>query len=443
MKKLRYAFMALGGLVIILILGVGVGAVWLNSFIHSDSFRHEVEAHVSDAVGGEVEITKIDLGLFSEVKLEGLATKITTEQGTITTQVQSVHCSYSLPALLSRHLNIDALTLVHPEMTLTQQPPSAVPLPAKAIPPESGSNPTAKIPPLQITLDSAKISEGHLLVKDSTGAIKADLQGIKSTADTSGYFGGKDVIGTVNIDTLILPKNLTLSDFSTSFIYNQGVVEAKPFKATAFSGTITGEYRLDPTGPSLLTIHADQVDMLQVGQAATPNSSTKLSGNLNLQSIWHGVETARLTGEGDAQITKAQMTGVVLLNELATALKLPGLRDPEFSKITTHFQVAHGTTHFDGLVMEAATFRMTGNGEIDPQGNLSADMVMILNADSMKRIPGIAATAFSKLPDGGGSIPFHLGGTSTNPESDFLTQAFIRGSKVQKTISNTLNQLFK
>jgi len=328
-------------------------------------------------------------------------------------------------------------------MTLTQQPPSAVPLPAKTIPPESGSNPTVKPPLLQITLESAKISEGHLLVKDSTGAIKADLQGIKSKADTSGYFFGKDVVGTVNIDTVALPKNLTLTDVSTSFLYNHGVVEAKPFKATAFSGNVTGEYRLDPTGPSLLSIHADQVDMLQVGEAATPHSSTKLSGSLNLQSIWHGVETARLTGEGDAQITGAQLTGVVLLNELATALKLPGLHDPEFSKITTHFHVAGGTTHFDGLDMEATTFRMTGNGEIDPKGNLSANMVMTLNADSMRRIPGIAATAFSKLPDGSGSIPFHLGGTSAHPESDFMTQAFIHGSKVQNTISNTLNQLFK
>jgi hypothetical protein len=240
-----------------------------------------------------------------------------------------------------------------------------------------------------------------------------------------------------------LPENLTISDFSTTFIYNNGVVEAKPFKATAFSGTITGEYRLDSSGPSLLSVHADQVDMSQVGQAATPHSSTKFSGSLNLQSIWHGVETARLTGEGDAQITGAQLKGVVILNELSTALRLPGMRDPEFSKITTHFRVAHGTTHFDGLVMEAATFRMTGSGDIDPKGNLSADMVMTLDPDSMKQIPGIATTAFSKLPDGSGSIPFHLGGTSVNPESDFMTKAFINGSKIQKTISDKFNQIFK
>jgi len=440
--KLRYVFVVLGGLAILSVLGVGIGAIWLNSFIHSDSFRHEMETRASDAVGGQVEIKQVDFGVFSGVKLDGLATKLTTDQGTIVSQVQSVHCSYSLVALLDRRFKIGALTMVHPEITLTQQPPSAVPMP-KTAPKDSGNDSVAQTPPFQISLESAKITEGHLLIKDSSGAIKADVQGIKSTADTSGYFDGKDVTGTIYIDSVGLPQNLTISDISTSFIYNKDVIEAKPFKATAFSGTITGEYRLDPSGPSLMNVHAEQVDMLQVGQAATPNSPTKLSGMLNLQSIWHGVETARLTGEGDAQITGGQLKGVVLLNDLATALKLPVMRNPEFSKITTHFEVAHGTTHFDQLIMESSAFKMTGSGEIDPRGNLSANMVMTLNADSMKQIPGIATTAFSKLPDGSGSIPFHLGGTSTNPESDFLTKAFVNGSKVQKTISNTLNNLFK
>jgi uncharacterized protein involved in outer membrane biogenesis len=438
----RYIFMGFGGLVIVLVLGVGIGALWLNSFIHSDSFRQEMQTRASQSAGGPVEIQKINLSIFSGVELEGLGAKLTTEQGTIVTQVQSVRCSYSLGALLERHLKIDALTLVHPEITLTQQPPSAMPKPAAA-PQDSGKDAGAKVPPFQVTLDSAKITDGHLLVKDSTGAVKADVQGIKSTADSSGYFDGKDVTGSINIDSVALPENLTITDISTSFTYNNGAVEAKPFKATAFSGTITGEYKLDPSGPSLLSIHADQIDMLQVGQAANPTSPTKLSGLLNLQSIWHGVETARLTGEGDAQITGAKLEGVTILNELSTALHLPALNDPDISKITTHFTVADGTTHFDQLVIEATTFRMTGSGDIDPKGNLSADMVMTLNPDSMKLIPGIAATAFTKLPDGSGSIKYHLSGTAANPESDFMTKAFIHGSKVQKTISNTFNNLFK
>jgi len=430
-----------GILIALLIVGVIIGTIWLNSFIHSDSFRHEVEARASQTLGGPVEIKQIDLGFLGAVKLEGLGAKLATEHGTIGALVANINCSYSLWPLLSRQVDIDALNLKNPEMVLTQQPPSAASARITRASPDETT--AAKVPPFQFSLRSATITNGHLMVKDVTGATKADLLGIDVKADTGGYFTGQDVTGTTKVKTILLPQNITATDFSSSFLYNNnGTLQARTFQATAFSGTISGDYTLDTTGPSLLTVKTEHIDLAALGQAATPDLATKMSGALDLQSTWHQVETGQLTGEGDAQIADGKLEGLVLLHELATALKLPALSNPDLKSVTTHFLVSHGETRFNSLVVKSTAFDMTGSGVIGPKGELDADMILIFHADTMKQIPGIAAAVFSKLPDGGGTIPFHLSGTIAVPQSDTLTQLFITGSKIQKTISKTIKNIF-
>jgi len=425
----------------LLFVGFVIGTVWLNSFIHSNSFRHEVEVRASQTLGGPVEIKQIDLGLLGGVKLEGMTAQLAADQGTVGIAVENVSCSYSLRALLGREVKVDALTMTNPEIVLTQQPPALTkPRITKTTPTEAAAG---KVPPFQFSLHSAKISNGHLMLKDATGATKADFQGIDVNADTGGYFTDDDVTGTTKIKTITLPENITATDFSSSFLYNNnGTLQARTFQATAFSGTITGDYKLDTTGPSLLTVKADHVDLAQAGKAAAPDLPGKMSGSLDLQSTWHQIETGQLAGEGDAQIANGKLQGVALLHELATAFKLAALSDPDLKSVTTHFFVSHGETRFNSLVIRSTAFDMTGSGVIGPKGELDADMVMILHADTLKQIPGIAAAAFSKTPDGSGSIPFHLGGTVAVPQSDGLTQLFITGSKVQRTISKTIKNIF-
>jgi hypothetical protein len=338
--------------------------------------------------------------------------------------------------------------VTNPQIVLTQQSPSSITTPQPPDVAETG-NPSpdqaqsGKTAPLQFSLDSAKIINGDLSVKDVAGATKADLQGIHVNANTSGFFAGKGITGSLSVATIALPKNLNLTDFSTQFTYLDGAVEAKPFAATVFSGKLTGDFKLDPASPSLLTVNATGIDMAQAGQAANPSSPTKLSGSLNLQSTWHSVETAQLYGEGDAQITGGKLEGVTILNELSTAFRLKEMSDPVLESVTVHFNVAKGTTRFSNLDVKSTIFEMTGYGVIDPQGGLSADMALILNPDAMNQIPRIATSAFTKNADGGGSIPFHLSGTVANPQSDAMTKLFIGGSKVNKTLEKTFNNLFK
>jgi len=409
----------------------GPGTEWINSLVHTDAFRHEIESRASAAAGGPVEIQEINFNLWRGVQLRGLVTKLATPQGTVAAKIASVNCSYSLLELLRRRLQVNRITLDQPQIELTQESPSRVPTPSaggKTVSHASADSTGA--PPLQVVLEKEKISDGRLTIHDASGALKADLQGIQVTADTGGYYDGGDVSGAMSIARIALPKNLAITDFSTPFKGRVGAMEADPFEAKAFGGTITGHYRLDPGGaPSTLDVTASDLDMAQIGRTANPGSSTTLTGSLTLQSTWRGVETGTLTGEGDAEITHGKLQGVPMLNNLGRLLHIRGLTDPALKIVTTHFEVAGGTTHFSHLRIDAEAFDLTGQGTISPDGRLDADMVMTLHADTGS---GLAASLLSRMPGGGKSIPFHLSGNISDPQTNLSPDILNPAPQAQK-----------
>jgi uncharacterized protein involved in outer membrane biogenesis len=429
---------------VLLLLALGPGSIWLNSFVHSDSFRHEVESKISATAGGPVEIKQIDAGVFIGVRLSGVAGKLNTEQGTVAAQAGSIHCSYSLLALLERRLQFNRLTVVDPDVVLTQQPPSTVATPTApgTTTPASANEGGGQTALFSVVLDSAKISDGHLAIRDTTGATKADLKGVQAAADTSGYYDGRDVTGKLSIATIALPQNLQLTDFSTPFTFRTGAISADPYEASAFGGKLTGDYKLDPTGPSLLHVNGTGLDVAQIGKAASPDSASALSGSLALQSQWHGVETGKLTGEGDAQITGGKLSGVSVLHDLATILQIRDLSDPDLKQISVHFEVANGSTHFSNLRIASEVFDMTGSGVIDPQGRIDANMELTLHSGAMGALPGAAVSLISHLPGGGGSIPFHISGTLSSLHTNLSSNIFSPAAKATKSVSKELNRLF-
>jgi uncharacterized protein involved in outer membrane biogenesis len=446
-RGLLWSLVIAGVLINVVLLLLGPGTMWINSFVHSDAFRHEVETKAGEAAHGTVTIKRIDFSFWSGIELNGLATKIETPQGILVSQVESVNCSYSLLPLLHRQLQFNAVTLVRPEIVLTQQPPSTVATPQPPSTPgatqpsaqETGSGKTA---PFQLVLNGAKISDGSLSIRDATGAVKADLQGVRASADTSGYYNGQNVTGKLSIATIALPQNLRLTDFSTPFAYHAGAVKADPFEARAFGGKVTGDYKLDPSAPSLLDINATGIDVAEIGHAANPHSSTTLSGSLALQSKWHGVETGRLTGEGDAQITDGKLAGVSVLHELSGLLQVRGLSEPELKSVTVHFEVAGGSTRFSRLNIESPIFEITGDGVIDANGGLDAHLVLTLHGSAMGGVTGAAASLISKIPGGGGSIPLHLTGTVSNPKTNLSSSILNPAPKAEKAIDRAVKHLF-
>ena len=440
-----------GIFVMLLFLAIAIGPIWLNTFIHSEAFKREVETRAGQSLGGTVQIDSIDFSLFSGVKLHGLVTQMDAAhadgQGAVAARIEQVNCSYSLWQLLQRKLALTAVTLDKPDIILTRQPPSEVQPPAPANPSATGTATPATTPggsaaPFEFVLDSLRINDGSLSVRDATGTSLAELHGVQVTAKTAGFEEGQDITGRLKIDQVTLPPNVMITSFSTPFTYRPGTAEVKPFDAAAFNGWLAGDYVLGSSGPSLLDVNAKGVDVAQLAQALNPSSPGKISGSLDLQSKWRGIETGQIDGEGDAQLHDGKLEGMPLLHELAVALRVKELESPNLKQAQTHFQVAGGRTHFTGLQIDAGIFQMTGDGTIFPGGGLSADMVLIFTRDSMNRIPKEVAMFFVQRQDGSASIAFHLGGTVDRPQTDLATRIFLQAAPVKNALNKALDRFF-
>jgi hypothetical protein len=447
MGSFRWLIVTVAVIVGLVILAIAVGGFWLNSYIRSDAFKTEVASRASQAVGGPVQIQSIDFDIFHGVKLKGLVTQIDPThdggQGALKVQVASVNCAYAWSDLFQRKLRLTGVTLDTPQVVLTKQP--TPPPPAQALPggPDSGTTAgPGTAMPFQVSLDSAKIKDGSLMVCDASGTPMVQFQGVNADADTSGYFDGKDVTGTLKIADMA-GSNLHITSFSTPFTYHQNFLDAKPFAATAFNGNIAGDYHLDNTTPSVLNLNATGLDIAQLTAATSSSSSAKLTGSLDIQSKWISAESGDPNGEGDVQLTNGQLQGVKMLHDLSEVFQVKELSDPVISAAKTHFLVQNRQTKFIGLQINSTGFQMTGSGVIGFNGSLNADMVLILAPKSMDKLPKQVSAFFVKQSDGSGSVAYHLSGTVANPQTDLATRLLMQNMQIQNAVKKALNKFFQ
>ncbi len=479
MRALRW-ILGMGAVMAILaLLAIAAGAVWLNTFIHSAAFKHEVEARAGRSLGGTVQIQAVDFDIFHGVKLQGFVTQIdpahASGQGALQVKVASVNCAYAWRELFNRRLKLTGVTLDNPQIVLTKQAtaPLAPSEPAPASFPEQSTTPggpetspatstTSAAPggpvtgaasgqgtsaPFQFILDRAKIKDGAVSVRDANGASLVELQGVNAEADTAGYTEGKDVTGTLKVADMALPSNLRVTNFSTPFTSNPdtGYFTANPFGASAYGGRIAGDYKMgmQPRVFSILNLNGKDLDVAQLTAATTSHSSAKLSGSLDLSSKWRGAETGNdLDGEGDAQLANGKLEGVKILHDLSQILRVNELDGPVITRAQTHFLVANRLTQLTGLQIESPIFRITGDGVIGFDGALNLNLVLILTKDAMGKLPTQAAASFVQQQDGTGSIAFHVTGTTAHPQTDLAERLLLQNTQIKNAIDKALNKFF-
>jgi uncharacterized protein involved in outer membrane biogenesis len=451
MRAFRGVFIIGAVIAGLVVLAIAIATLWLNTYIRSDAFKLEVQDRAAQSLGGPVQIQSIDFDIFRGVKLQGLVAQIDAMhsggQGALKVQVASVNCTYSLSELLSRRLNLTGIILDQPEIVLTRQPtaPLSTPPPnnPSASTPSGPISPAGTAMPFQFVLDGAKVNNGAVSIQDGTGASIVELRGINASANTSGYYNGRDVTGKFSVAEIALPSGMGVSDFSTPFTYSSnGAIQANPFEASAFGGKIAGDYTLGNSGPSILDLNGKGFNVAQLTAATISNSSAKLSGSLDLNSKWRGAETGTLDGEGDAVLTNGKLEGVKILNEVSSLLKIKELNDPIISKAQTHFLVQNQQTKFIGLQLVSTGFSITGDGTIDFNSNLNANLVLILTRDTMARLPKELASSFVQQQDGTGSITFQVTGTTANPQTDLATRLLMQNTQIKNVLNKALNKFF-
>jgi uncharacterized protein involved in outer membrane biogenesis len=233
-----------------------------------------------------------------------------------------------------------------------------------------------------------------------------------------------------------------LTDFSTPFTYATNGLAANPFEASAYSGKVAGDFQANSGSPSILNFNGKGFDVAQLTQATHSDSSAKLTGSLDFQSKWRGVETGNFDGEGDAQIADGKLEGVKILDQISSVLKIKELHDPVIKKGQTHFAVRDRQTQITGLQIESAGFNITGDGNINFDGGLNMHLVLILSSDAMGKLPSQVAASFVKQPDGTGTIGFDVNGTTSNPQTNLPERLLMQNTQIQNVLNKALNKFF-
>jgi len=449
MRALPWVLVSVIIAIVLLIVAIVIGGAWLNSYIHSDAFKHEVETRAGQTLGGTVQIEKIDFSLTEGVELQGVVTQIDPQhangQGALLVRAGSVNCSYDWMELFGHTLKLNGIAFKQPQIILTRQataPASA--LPANASSPKTGSpgQPGASTP-FQFILDWVKINDGTFSLRNEDGNSTIDLQGLNVYANTASFSSGGDVTGNIRIAKVGFVSGLRGTDFFTPFTYHQGTLLAKPLQATSFGGSLAGDYQLG-VGPSILNLNAKGVDVAQFTNALASQSTAKLSGSLDWQSKWRNAETGALDGEGDAQLSGGKLSDVKMLQDLSNILKVKELYAPDISKAQTHFMVQNRQTQFTGLQLQSTIFNMTGDGTIGFDGGLNANLVLILTRDAMSKLPKEVASSFVQAQNGTGSIQFHVTGTISNPQTDLMQRLLLQNTQtqIQNVLNKQLNKFF-
>jgi hypothetical protein len=450
MRSFRWLIITGIVVVAVAVLAIAIGAIWLNSFIHSPAFKDEVQSRASASIGAPVQIDAIDFDVLHGIKLKGFVTQIdashTGGQGALKVNVAQVNCTYSLWDLLQRKLRLTGVTLDQPQITLTKQP--TPPMPPAPTATDSGTTAASSANGsgslFQFVLDRARINNGSLSILDANGNSTADLQGVNASAETAGYTDGRDITGEIKVDKLTA-SNLQITDFYTPFAYHTNYLASKQFTATAYSGDLKGDFLMDGSAvPSTLTLNGNGLNVEQLAAATTSGSSSHLTGSLDFQSKWRGIETDAPTGEGDAQLANGKLENVRILDQAASALKIDELKDPVISKAVTHFLVHDRQVDFNALQVTSQVFSITGHGTTGFDGSLNADLVLVLTSQSMAKLPQQLANSFIQQSDGTGSISFKVTGTLSNPSTDLPEKLLFQNAQqhVKKELNKLLNNFF-
>jgi hypothetical protein len=518
MRALRWIFVILAVVAVAALLAIAVEAMRLNTFIHSEAFKREIEARAGDALGGTVGIARVDLDPWRGLKLGGFFYQIDPSHfggpGTMQVNVARVDCAYAWRDLLHRRLKLTRVTLDRPRVIVTRQPTAPPLTPPGAAPDDataSGGVTTGHTVeeagvPFQFALERARIRDGTVSLRDAGGVSMAEFQGINAAVDLTKYYledyGSKDATGTVRISSLLLLHRLQLTDFYTSFTSRPGSFSASPFVATSFGGKLAGGYQMNVirgadvpglAGPSsvqdlnlmamggahlnaspleatasagtiaggvptpvirsanvpglafpssILDLNAKGLNVAQLTAAMVSDSSAKLSGALDFQSKWRGLEAGSLNGEGDAQLTDGKLAGVKILEQLSAILRAKELAAPVISQAQTHFLVQDQITRLTGLQITSPMFQITGGGTVGFDGTLNLDLVLILARDAMRKLPKEAAASFVQKEDGTGSIAFQVTGTTADPQTDLALRLLMQNDQIPNVISKALNRFF-
>jgi hypothetical protein len=374
-------------------------AIQISRFIHSPEFARFLASRASQALKLEASLDPLRWEGDSALS-EGL-TLIGGESAALERlEAKVLRAKWNWRALLSGAWEIEHIDIQNLSATFKSRTETAPPAPASASAEKSHSRLASWLP--------SRFELGRFDVR------KADFRfgEIQSTGQSlviQRVSGGYDIEsrgGSVSI-----PGLPPLAHAQGRIREREGVFyfdDARFFLSSAGSLVASGN-----TGPNArLTLNWDGVPVESLPfpvLAKHLDGTSQGQATLDAQGIWRG----------KISFTGARLQDLPLLKNVASFLRDPAWSRPQLQKLSTDFEWSVGNLKLTNLVVESSGLaRIEGSASVAHGGELSGQLELGLDPNTLKLLPGARETLFAATRNGWYWSPVQLSGTLSEPKED-------------------------
>ena len=379
--------------------GLAFLAIQISRFIHSPDFARFLASRASQALKLEASLDPLRWEGDSALS-EGL-TLIGGESAALERlEAKVLRAEWNWRALLSGAWEIEHIDIQNLSATFKSRTETAPPAPASASAEKSHSRLASWLP--------SRFELGRFDVR------KADFRfgEIQSTGQSlviQRVSGGYDIEsrgGSVSI-----PGLPPLAHAQGRIREREGVFyfdDARFFLSSAGSLMASGN-----TGPNArLTLNWDGVPVESLPFPALVkhlDGTSQGQATLDAQGIWRG----------KISFTGAHLQDLPFLKNVASFLRDPAWSRPQLQKLSTDFEWSAGNLKLINLVVESSGLaRIEGSASVAHGGELSGQLELGLDPNTLKLLPGARETLFAATRNGWYWSPVQLSGTLSDPKEN-------------------------
>ncbi len=417
-----------GGVVLVLLAAIGFGlyAARLVGSLETPEFKARVEREASAVAGVKVQFDALDVSLLRGIRLAGIHVLNPPAFAGDLFSAEGARLSYDLWPLLLGRVQVDELSLRRPAITLASDARGnfnyqklAVLKPA----PRRGSSPSSTTF-LKLVVSKLSVDEARFAILDEKKAAAFRLEGASLDSALAMESGVLTGTGKAGVDSAVLANALFLRGLRAPLKLTKERMTLAPLQARLADGAVNGEIqvgfkpdlryslRLVVSGASLATL------IREAGSAAT------MTGSLDARARIEGTGgVITMKGAGQAEIKDCRWPRASLFSVLAEVLKIPELRDPRFDECRVEFALGGGQARTPVVSFKGPAIELTGQGVTNLMTSvIDYDLTLALAPGLLLKVPAAMRAGFKTRPDGFGSIPFKVTGTTASPRADLVSR---------------------
>jgi len=424
---------------VIVILLLLAGGVFLflkevKSYVHSDSFIHDLEQYMSEVMAVPVEIEKIELVDMSTATMVGFEIPLSTTTAPpkpvtdgdkpIPTAVpvlieagDSTVVFDGIPKM-SGNNTMKHLKINQPVVWLEQEEDGSL-----AWPPFVSKLPAGQEPP-SIDLKEVTITDASVSITGKDGFTQLQMNG----ADVTGSFTAKRGVltgkGNLVAKKVVLGGKIEITDFKSPVEMSAEAMKLTSFTGKIYGGDIKGKMTVTPkpkSQPMNLNFQANGVDSGKFMEAMGLGSALKIGKvMLDFQGEGELLEPLLIKGEFDFKTSEFDSTGVPVIARMQKMAEDLNLADVKFQALLGEAATDKGVVTFNRITsLPKDASRMDAHGTVDLKGNVNLEGELTLEGGVVGSVQKFFKEAGFMSKDGSlVKKPFKVTGNAADPKVD-------------------------